>query len=132
MLCGHCPAKCCRYLALPIDTPKTFGDFEIIRWYVLHERAAVFTEEGTWYLLIQTKCRELGDDHRCAGYDHRPRICREYSTENCEFEDDWTYENYFETAEQVREYVEAVVQEPGRCIRSHRPVESGRLCGRAR
>ena len=31
VLCEYCTAKCCRYFALPIETPKTFKDFEYIR-----------------------------------------------------------------------------------------------------
>jgi Fe-S-cluster containining protein len=121
VLCEHCTAKCCRYFALPIETPSTFKDFEYIRWYVLHERATIFTEDDDWYLLVQTKCRHLLDDHRCGIYDTRPQICREYSTDNCEYEDDWTYDRYFETPEQISEYIEAVIQKPGADIRSPKP-----------
>ena len=46
ILCDHCGAKCCRYFALPIDKPKQWAEFDYIRWYLLHEGAAVFTEEG--------------------------------------------------------------------------------------
>ena len=45
-------------------------------------------------------------DNRCGIYETRPQICRDYSTDNCEYEDDWVYEHYFETPEQVDEYVE--------------------------
>src|SRR3990167_3200232 len=34
VLCDHCTAKCCRYFALPLDTPKTQRDFDFIRWYL--------------------------------------------------------------------------------------------------
>ena len=108
-LCDHCVAKCCRYFALPIDTPDTRQDFDFIRWYLLHEGATVFTEEGNWYLLVYATCKHLQDDHRCGIYHTRPQICRDYSTENCEYEDDWVYDRYFETPEQVEEYAEAVL-----------------------
>ena len=108
-LCSHCPAKCCRYFALPIETPTEWEDFEYIRWFLFHERAAVFTEKGDWYLLVHTKCKHLRDDNLCAIYDDRPQICRDYSTVDCEFEDDWVYDHYFETSEQVVEYAEAVL-----------------------
>ena len=122
ILCQHCNAKCCRYFALPIDTPTTRKDFEYIRWYLLHERAAVFTEDGTWYLLVHTRCKHLGDDDLCGNYQTRPRVCREYGTDKCEYEDDWVYDHYFETPEQVEEYAEAVLRPPkGRDIRSPKP-----------
>jgi hypothetical protein len=60
VLCDYCPAKCCRYFALPIETPTTRKDFEFIRWYLLHDRASIFTEEEDWYLLVHTKCKHLG------------------------------------------------------------------------
>ncbi len=107
-LCEYCTAKCCRYFALPIETPKTRRDFEFIRWYLLHDRATVFVEDQDWYLLVYTVCRHLQDDNRCGIYDTRPPICKEYSTKNCEYEDDTTYDRYFERAEQVNEYIEAL------------------------
>ena len=33
-----------------------------------------------------------------------------HEAENCEYEDNWTYDKYFETAEQVQEYADAVLQ----------------------
>lgn len=120
-LCEYCTAKCCRYFALPIDNPDTFEDFEYIRWYLLHERASVFVEDDQWYLLVHTVCKHLQDDYRCGIYETRPEICREYSTDNCEYEDGWTYEKYLETPEQVYEYTEAVIQPKGSSIRSRRP-----------
>jgi Fe-S-cluster containining protein len=121
-LCDHCSAKCCRYFALPIDEPTTRQDFDFIRWYLLHEGATVFTEEGSWYLLVYAKCKHLQDDNRCGIYFTRPQICRDYSTVNCEYEDEWVYDRYFETPEQVEEYAEAVLgPECKGDIRSPRP-----------
>ena len=107
--CNHCQAKCCRYFALPIDEPKQWEDFDYIRWYLLHEQSAVFVEDDCWYLLVQNCCRHLRDAHLCDIYDTRPQICRDYTTADCEYDDDWTYERYWETAEQVEEYAEAVL-----------------------
>ena len=121
VLCEYCTAKCCRYFALPIETPETFEDFEYIRWFLLHDRATVFKEDEDWYLLVHTECRHLQADYRCGIYETRPKICREYSTKDCEYEDDWTYDFYLETSEQVGEYMEAVLQEKGQSIRSPKP-----------
>jgi Fe-S-cluster containining protein len=107
-LCDHCTAKCCRYFALPIDTPQTFADFEYLRWYLMHDRASIFVEEDTWYLLVHTVCKHLQGDNRCGIYESRPQICREYSTDDCEFDDRYTYDRYFETSEQVAEYADAL------------------------
>ena len=122
VLCDHCTAKCCKYFALPIDKPKSFDDFEFIRWYLLHDRATVFVEDGTWYLLVHTTCHHLQDDNRCGIYESRPQICRDYSTVECEYEDDWTYDRYFETPEQISEYCEAIFGRPdGPEFRTPRP-----------
>ena len=121
-LCDHCSAKCCKYFALPIDTPTDRQDFDYIRWYLLHERATVFVDDGTWYLLVHTQCRHLQPDNRCGIYETRPQICRDYSADSCEYEDDWTYQQYFETPEQVEEYMEVVLpRRRGQSIRSPRP-----------
>ncbi len=120
-LCEYCTAKCCHYFALPIDAPTSRKDFEYIRWYLMHDRATVFREEDDWYLLVHTTCKHLQPDNRCGVYETRPDICREYSTSNCEYEDDWTYDFYLETPEQVSEYMEAVLQPKGKSIRSRQP-----------
>lgn len=108
-LCEFCDAKCCRYFALPIDKPTTFEEFDYVRWYLLHERASVFVENGDWFLLVHTPCKELGPDNRCQIYETRPQICREYSTTRCEYDDLFVFEQYFETPEQVEEYAVATL-----------------------
>ncbi|NOY28674.1 MAG: YkgJ family cysteine cluster protein [Planctomycetes bacterium] len=122
VLCEYCTAKCCRYFALPIENPDTFSELEYLRWFLLHERASVFKEDDDWYLLVHTKCKHLQDNNMCGIYDTRPEICREYTTKNCEYDDDWTYEFYLETAEQVGDYTEAVIQPKGKSIRSRKPA----------
>ena len=121
-LCDYCAAKCCKYFALPIDEPTTLKDFDFMRWFLLHDKATVFVEDGSWYLLVHTQCKHLQPDNRCGIYFTRPEICREYSTDNCEYDEDSTYEKYFETAEQIAEYVEATVgQSEWGCRRTPEP-----------
>jgi Fe-S-cluster containining protein len=123
-LCEYCTAKCCRYFALPMDAPETFEEYEYIRWFLLHDRASVFQEDGDWYMLVHTTCKNLRPDNLCGIYETRPKICQDYTTENCEYDDDWTYDFYLESPEQVWEYTEAVLQEEatgGNGIRSRKP-----------
>jgi len=108
-LCDFCTAKCCRYFAVQIDKPTTWQEFDSIRWFLMHYGAAVFTEEGNWYLLVHSRCKHLQEDNRCAIYDQRPEICRQYATDKCEYPDDWVYDQYWETAEQIEQYAEAVL-----------------------
>ncbi len=122
VLCDHCTAKCCRYFALPLETPDTLKDFEYIRWYMLHGETTIFCEDDDWYLMVHNKCDHLQPDQRCGIYETRPQICRNYSTDECEYEDDWTYDRYWETPEQVSEYAEAILPtNSGQSIRSPKP-----------
>lgn len=82
--CGGCIALCCRYFALEIDKPTHPKDFDDLRWYLLHDRTAIFTEGRSWFVQIFNKCSWLGDDGRCQGYDQRPSICREYDNDWCD------------------------------------------------
>ncbi len=122
VLCQYCTAKCCKYFALPMETPDCRNDLDYIRWYILHEAATVFTEDETWYLLVHTTCRHLQADNRCGIYHTRPTICREYSTDNCEYDDRYVYDRYFETPDQVLEYMDALFPAKGvKTLRSPKP-----------
>jgi Fe-S-cluster containining protein len=120
-LCEYCTAKCCRYYALPLETPASRKDLDTFRWFMLHERTSLFVDEGTWYLLVHEECRHLQPDGRCGIYETRPKICRDYSIAKCEYDEDWTYEQYFETPEQLEEYIEARFPRRGRALRTPRP-----------
>lgn len=109
VLCDHCTAKCCQYFAFPIDTPTSWKEFDYLRWFMLHGRVGIFVDDGTWYMLVYAACKHLQPDHRCGIYESRPQICRDYTTDACEFEDDSVYDKYFETPEQIWEYAQAVL-----------------------
>jgi len=108
-LCEYCTAKCCRYYAFPIDEPRTWKDFDYIRWYLLHGTASIFVDEGTWFIMVQADCKHLLPDNRCGTYETRPQICREYTTDDCEYDFDSAYDQLFESPEQVQEYAEAML-----------------------
>ena len=121
-LCTYCTGKCCRYFALPIDTPASRGDFDHMRWYMMHGDVSIFVEDGTWYLMVHADCKHLLEDHRCGAYEDRPGICREYTTDDCEYDDDEScYDKLFETPEQIWEYAEAVLP-PRKPKKANRPV----------
>lgn len=109
VLCTYCTARCCRYFSLPIETPKTWKDFDAIRWYMFHGRVNLFVDSGKWYLVIFADCQHLLPDNRCGTYETRPAICRKYSTKECEYDNDVLFQQLFETAEQLWEYAEAVL-----------------------
>jgi len=109
VLCQYCTARCCRYFALPIDPPKTWQDFDYMRWYIMHGRTSIFVDSGVWYLCVHGDCRHLLPDNRCGIYHTRPQICRDYSTDGCEYGNDGVYDKFFESPEQLWEYAEAVM-----------------------
>lgn len=113
ILCEHCTAACCRYIALPVDEPESHAEFEDIRWFLLHEEISVFVEDGDWYISMHTPCRHLQPDHRCGIYETRPKICRTYTTEACDYHSgDYGWEHHFTCPEHLDEY-----------IRTHAPPE---------
>ena len=104
--CVKCTGLCCRYYALPIETPEDWDDYDDVRWYLCHEDTSVFIEEGDWYLNVQNKCMNLGDNNQCAIYDLRPKICRGYKMDECDFTgNDYDYELHFTSAHQMEEYM---------------------------
>ena len=106
-LCDKCSGLCCRYFALPIDTPEDEGDFDDIRWFLCHKGITVFVEDGDWYINIKNRCRHLSTNGRkCDIYPNRPRICRGYTTRNCDLtEGEYDYEMHFTNDKQMAEYI---------------------------
>ena len=107
VLCDKCTGLCCRYFALPIETPEDREDYDDIRWYLCHEDVTVFVEDGDWYININNKCRYLSDkDYKCEHYGKRPKICRDYSTKDCDIiEGEYDYELHFVNDRQMAEYI---------------------------
>ncbi|MHC5083414.1 MAG: YkgJ family cysteine cluster protein [Planctomycetota bacterium] len=106
-MCQKCDGKCCRYFALPIETPEDWDDYDDIRWYLCHEHTSVFVEDGDWYLNVKNKCRHLSEkDYRCGNYEVRPHICRKYDTDGCDLTGDgYDYELHFQDDKQMEEYM---------------------------
>src|SRR5574339_211127 len=77
VLCSYCTGKCCRYFALPIETPTTWEDFDHIRWFIMHGKTSIFVDDDTWYLCVYGDCEHLLPDNRCGHYDERPQVCRD-------------------------------------------------------
>ncbi|UCE62140.1 MAG: YkgJ family cysteine cluster protein [Phycisphaerales bacterium] len=107
ILCEHCAAACCRYVAIPLDKPENARDYSDMRWYLMHENISVFLEDGDWYIQFQTRCKNLASDNRCKAYETRPHICREYEAGECDYSGgNHGYDEYFTHAKQVDAYYE--------------------------
>jgi len=112
-LCDKCVALCCRYFGLEIDKPTTVREYDNIRWYLMHENIIVYIEKRRWYLGILNKCKHLQPDNRCGVYETRPALCREYSTDNCDYHGgEYDFDVLFTSAEQLRDYAEKKLGRP--------------------
>ena len=105
--CGKCSGLCCRYFALPIETPENRQDYDDIRWYLCHKNITVFVEDDDWYINIKNKCRHLSEqEHKCRIYGNRPHICRKYTTRDCDLtEGEYDYDLHFTNDRQMEEYI---------------------------
>lgn len=131
--CHVCPARCCQYFALQIDAPTTPKDHDQIRWFLVHQAVAVWKLEGEWYLEVKNPCKNLMADNRCAIYETRPKICRDYGLPDgedgpCEFfTDDAPYDLYFETAEAFEAWSrEELAKREHRLARRRQRYQEGR------
>ncbi len=85
--CGFCTnSTCCIYLTQAIDTPRSMHDFDHLLWQLSHANVQVYKDEDGWFLLVNNVCTHLQGDGRCAIYEIRPQVCRDYSNDYCEFD----------------------------------------------
>ena len=96
--CSRCRGStCCTYVTQHIDTPRSIEDFDILLWQVAHKETQLYKDCDGWFLIMHNSCSYLLEDGRCSIYDRRPMICREHSSDDCEFgqEDEEDYELFF-------------------------------------
>ncbi len=85
--CSFCKGSiCCTYVTQQIDTPRSMKDFDFILWQLSHREVQAYKDEDGWFLLFNQPCRHLLPGGGCAIYERRPRICREYDNDFCEFD----------------------------------------------
>jgi hypothetical protein len=102
--CDQCPALCCQYISVEVDTPV--GDdaaADHIRWFLAHS-VSVFFEDNGWYILVSNPCLYLDANNRCSIYENRMNICRNFSNDNCEFLSKWEPELLFKSVEEWDRY----------------------------
>ena len=58
---------------------------------------------------VFNKCDHLQPDNMCGIYETRPQICRDYSTDSCEYDNDGIYDQLFETPDQIQEYADSIL-----------------------
>lgn len=105
--CGFCTnSKCCTYITQHIPTPRSKQDFEHMLWQISHRNVQFYKDSDGWFLLIDTACNHLLPDGKCGIYDERPRICRDYSNDYCEYDApaENSFELYFNSYESLLKY----------------------------
>ena len=75
---------CCGYVAIEIEPPNTVSHATQILWYLYHQQVSIYFDGGEWMVQFETRCQHVLDDNRCAIYETRPMICREYDETTCE------------------------------------------------
>lgn len=107
--CKKCNAKCCKYIAIEIDYPKEKEDLEDLKWYVLHKNIKLYIDNDDDFILeFKTKCKALDKDNMCKIYKKRPKICRNYKTNNCENNEGDTHKILFKTPKDIENYFKSL------------------------
>ena len=104
--CAACGGRCCNYIAIGIDSPRSRVGLENIRWFLLHENVAVYiSHDKEWYVEFTAPCTALNKKNRCMVYERRPKVCRDYGNGegDCEYYDT-PHEAKFETLEQFESW----------------------------
>ena len=85
--CSYCPGtKCCQYITQQLDTPRKKVDFQLMLWQISHKNVEFYKDEDGWFLMFITPCEHVMNDGKCAIYQQRPDICRDYENDYCEYD----------------------------------------------
>lgn len=84
-----CDGKCCKYVTVILGDPEDEEDWDEIKWMLMHENVSVYhSHDDEWRVEFVTPCRHLTKGNKCAIYDKRPAVCREYTVDECELSDE--------------------------------------------
>jgi len=104
-VCQRCRGKCCTYVAIEIDAPEDFDDFQNIRWYCAHKNVWVFQDDDEWYVAFDSPCEHLGEDFLCQTYESRPDVCRNHEFGECDYFLDGEFDLELRSMEEVDAYL---------------------------
>ena len=104
--CHRC-GECCEYVAVEIDKPTAFADFDHIFWYLTHRSVSVYVDwEGEWFIEFATPCEHITPGRTCGIYEDRPKICSSFSWEECEKNtQEKAYKHRFEKPEEFFDFL---------------------------
>ncbi len=105
--CDRCvQSKCCQYITISIETPRSIRDFDTLLWQVSHDNIHLYKDDSGWTMTCFGRCEHLSATGLCGIYDKRPFVCREHSASDCEFElpIDYGCDLYFSNYQQLDDY----------------------------
>jgi Fe-S-cluster containining protein len=129
--CQGCSSLCCRYFAVGVAAPRNAGDFDTLRWFVLHKGVSLLVEsDGQWWMMVANRCKNLLADNTCRDYPHRPAVCRKHDPRTCEFTLGRPYTTRFDTPEQLDRYQRSLQNPGSRIKKRRRPTDKDEHFGR--
>lgn len=58
---------------------RDYNDRNFREWWLLHEGARIYEEDGCFFIQWPMRCKNVSDDGlRCLDYENRPETCRLY------------------------------------------------------
>jgi Fe-S-cluster containining protein len=105
--CTRClPAKCCMYFSLEIDAPENKRDYDDFLWFLAHENVSIYLFNDDWFLMLHNKCKFINkESNLCTIYDTRPKMCREHTIEDCEFDSDYEFDEHFKSYDDLKRWM---------------------------
>ena len=104
--CLEC-GKCCTYVAVGINAPRSPGYATDVLWYLYHHDVYVYRDgDGDWSVHFEARCKNLAPDLKCRIYAERPHICRSFDNTTCEVNSREGNPITFTTAEQFLDWLE--------------------------
>ena len=83
-LCSGC-SRCCRYITIEIDKPRTSREYDQWIWALHHRGISLYVERPeAWFIHVETACERLDAHDRCSIHGRHPVLCREYDPRGCE------------------------------------------------
>jgi len=118
--CFDCNQICCRTTVVEVEAPKSTRDYSDLLFYLYHcDTELVIAKNGKkkeWYVEFMSPCKFLVEG-RCAIYEHRPLVCREYDMDSCERNRAKSF-TYIRSPEEFFDYLEK--KGPGKMYRKLR------------
>jgi len=105
--CSFCKgSKCCSYISQQVDTPRSMEAFDFLVWQLSHRDVQLYKDEDGWFLLVNNACLHLMPGGKCGIYEARPKICRDYENDYCEYDEpaEKNFELFFRNYEELNAY----------------------------